>query len=116
MSLLTIIADAIVFLPLIFGSNEVKIGSRVEIAVNAQVGAQVQAFDITADQWLELATSDFDGWSTFPAIAGNDLRIMTEHTTGEETTQCYHLPIDAVNPANGKAELRFQDRFDCPQS
>ena len=116
MSVLTTIANAIVYLPLIFGSDEVKIGSRVEIAVNAQVDAQVQAYDITDDQWLGLATSDFDGWSTFPAIAGNDLRIMIEHTTGTESTQCYHLPVDAVNPVNNKAELRFQDRFDCPQS
>jgi len=110
------IADAMIFLPLIFGSNEVKIGSRVEIAVNAQVNAQVQAYDITTDQWLGVATSDLDGWSTFPAITGNDLRIMIEHTDGKEDTRCYHLPVDAVNPANGMAELRAVDRFDCPAS
>lgn len=116
MSLLTVFADAMIFLPLIFGSNEVKIGSRVEISTNAPVGAHVQAFDLTTDQWLGLDTSDSDAWVTFPAIVGNDLRIMIEHTTGTESTQCYHLPVDAVNPVNNKAELRFQDRITCPQS
>ena len=110
MSILTTILNATIFLPLIFGSNEVKVGSRVEISTNAPVGAYVQAFDLTTGEWLGADTSDEDAWVEFTAVVGNGVIIWEE----EGTKECYNLPVDAVNPVNGKAELRFQDRTTCP--
>ena len=110
MNILSAIANAVVYLPLILGTNDVKIGSRVEISTNADVGALVQASDLSTGQWLGMDTADDDGWVEFTAIVGNDLMIAVEN----ESIKCYHLPIDAINPINAKAELRSQDKFVCP--